>query len=615
MKCSNAFLLIVFSVPMLLFAAKDPFKTFINLNEADSNRLKIRIETPKIDLPKVRFVIPSNIPGCISEVKSGKLFSDIRAFDIDNKEIPVKRLSINEFEIYPSKKLAAIEYDVHDSWHFKERNVLIPQLGTSFIAGKQFLLNFHAMVGYLEGFEGYVQKLEIRKPISLNGYSGINLSTFSNVDYAECPNYLALIDNPILYTTQKEQGFIVGKVHYHVCTYSENDSVKPGDILKTIKAVSEGVDEFCNGLNVKDYYFLINYVNPATNAIASEEDFGAVQHSTSSVFFFPENVNRYKLLRDIQFTSAHELFHLFEPLSMKTDVTSKLNMRAKLPTSNLWLYEGCTEYLSLLMQFQKELISEQEFITEVRNKMNLAEFYEPYSLTDQSERCYLEGNEKSYRNFYFKGATTAMMLDLQLLKLSKGEMNLKSLLTDIKDYTKTNYVVKDEYVIPEVVKYSYPEIQNFFDDYVKGTKKIDYNDFLSVIGWKYEPQRSDTSKLFANASYRYTKASKEFYATNVSLDQIGLRDGDVLVSINKKRVTKENIESLMEKYSARNYNRKVVFEIRRGTDLIELTGSPLVVTKNQKNFIAVEKKVETEKKTYRKTFSSGKLHKNSAYKL
>ena len=289
-------------------------------------------------------------------------------------------------------------------------------------------------------------------------------------------------------------------------------------------------------------------------------------------------------------------------------------MRAKSQTENLWLYEGFTEYFSLLMQYQKELISEQEFITEIRNKINLSQFFEPYSLTDQSEKCYLEGNEKGYQNFYFKGAVVAMMLDLKLMKLSKGTMTLETLMTDIKNNTRVNYVLKDEAVVSEMVKNSYPEVQEFFDNYVKGTQKIDYNEFLSTVGWKYQVQKTDTERLFVNATYRYTKASKEFYVTNISLDQMGMREGDILVSINGKTVTKENLQLLLEKYSDNNNTKDVTFTVKRGGEVISLTGNPLTITRNQKNIITVEKKVDKEKKSYRHRYSSGGLHRNKAFK-
>lgn len=610
----------IFTLTILLFGgcfylhAADPFKVLFNLNDVDSFRIKVVIFTPKIDLPKVRFVIPANVPGTISELKTGKLFSNIKAFDVEGNEIAVKRTSLNEFDIYPSKKLARIEYYVHDSWHFEEPAVIMRQLGTSFLKDKQYLLNFHAITGYIEGYEDHPWKVEITHPAGINGYTSLPLRFGQVTDSAEVPNYLALLDNPVMYTKNKEVGYIVGRTHYHVALYCEDDSVKMADVVKVLRPVSEGTDEFCGGLNTKDYYFLVNYVNPKYNKVVAEEEYGAVEHSSSSVYYFSEGNSKYKIQRDLQYTSSHELFHLFEPLNIKTDMTSKLNMRAKMQTENLWLYEGFTEYFSLLMQYRKELISEQEFITEMRNKISLAQYFEPYSLTQQSEKCYLEGNEKAYQDFYLKGAIVAMMLDLKLIKLSKGAMDLKTLITDIKNNTKVNYVVKDEAVIPEMVKYSYPEVQEFFDSYVKGTKQIEYNEFLGTVGWHYEVQRIDTERLFVNATYRYTKASKEFYVTNISLDQMGMREGDILVAINGKTVTKENLQPLLDKYSNRNNTKDVVFTVKRGNTQIELTGTPLTITRNQKNIITVERKVDVEKKAFRKKYSSGSLHKNKMFK-
>ncbi len=596
------------------YAGTESFVIKLNLNDSDSFQLKVDIVPPHLDLDKVRFVLPSNVPGCISELKTGKLLSKLKAMDKDGHELTVNRLSINEFEISSAQKLDHLEYTIHDSWHYTDPAILMRQLGTSFVRNRHFMINFHAVVGYLEGYENVPYRIEIMRPDSMYGHSAIGLGPAGRLDTAVATSYLALLDNPIMYNREKEVGYIIGKTHYHICLWSEQDSVKARDVSRVLQSVSEGADAFCGGFNVKDYYFLINYADALHNGVRKEDEYGAVEHSASSVYYFAESSNLLKVIRDLQLTASHELFHLFEPINMKTDMTNKLNLRAKMQTGNLWIYEGFTEYFSLLMQYRKELLTEQEFITEVRNKISLAQYYEPYSLTEQSEKCYLEGNERGYQNFYYKGAIIAMMLDLRIMKLSKGEQTLESVMTDMKNNSRTNYVLKDENVITEMVKYSYPEVQDFFDKYVKDTVKVDYNEYLSTLGWKYEAQRIDTERLFVNAQYRYTKASKEYYVTNVTLDQIGMREGDVLVAINGKPVTKENFQSMLEKYSDKNSTKDVVFTIKRGGEQIDLTGPPLTITRNQKNIIAVEKKVDTEKKTYRKRYSSGALHKNRMYK-
>lgn len=599
-----------------LFAAKDVFTLFLNLNECENNSLHIVMRTPPLELRKVKFIIPSNIPGTISELKTGKLFSNIRAYNSANELLTVEPYSLNEFEITVHGQLARMEYDVHDSWHYQNGNLILPQIGTSFRPGAQFLLNFHALAGYIQGFEDYPFRVEIKKPSLLHTISGLDIAMNDSVDIADAnQGYLELIDNPILYSKEKERTFIVGKTKFKIGYYTEGIDNQFPTIEKVLKSVCESANTYCEGFTEKQYTFILNYVLPESDPFKAEEAFGAVEHSKSAVFYFPITNNMYKFERDLSYTCAHELMHLFGPLKMQTDVTSKINFRAKSQSENLWMYEGFTEYLSLQMLYQQELITETEFINEIRNKINLVNYSENFALSEASKTCYLEGNEKMYKSFYTKGALIAMMMDLKLMKLSKGKMSLKSLLIDLQSASRENYVMRDEQMTDELAKYSYPEIKDFLQKYVRDTVSLNYNEYLTSIGWKYETQKLDTSKMYVSAVYRYSKATKEYFLANISIDQVGFREGDVLLAINKKKVTKENLNSLIDKYSATNYNKQVTFLVRRNNKEVELSGPPILVTKNQKNMIMVEKKIEYEKSDLRKIFSGGGGSRNQAFRI
>jgi predicted metalloprotease with PDZ domain len=333
------------------------------------------MRTPPIELRKVRFVIPSNIPGTISELKTGKLFSNIRAYNTANEVLTVEPYSMNEYEIIIHGQLARIEYDVHDSWHFQNGNLILPQIGTSFKPGTQFLLNFHALAGYIQGFEDFPFHVEIKKPHQLYTISGLDITMNDSIDIAEAEQgYLELIDNPILYSKEKERTFIVGKTKFKIGYYTEGVDNQSLTIEKVLKSVCESANAYCEGFTEKQYTFILNYVLPESDPFKAEEAFGAVEHSKSAVFYFPITNNMYKFERDLSYTCAHELMHLFGPLKMQTDVTSKINFRAKSQSENLWMYEGFTEYLSLQMLYQQELITETEFINEIRNKINLVNY-------------------------------------------------------------------------------------------------------------------------------------------------------------------------------------------------------------------------------------------------
>jgi predicted metalloprotease with PDZ domain len=614
-KISKAlFLAAILAALNLNALGNNTFQVILDLNECKNHTLHVKIFTPKIPLEVVKFILPSNVPGAIAEIKTGKLVSNFVALDSIGNQLKYFRVSVNEFEIVSGGKVASIEYDIHDSWHYSEPNILLPQIGTSFVQGKHFVLNMHAIAGYILGYENNPFKLSISKPKQLFYSGSLSVIQTAKADQINLPGgYLELIDNPILYSNEPESSFIINGTKFKIGFYSEDSSIKKEQIIKTLKSVCEAASFFCEGFNKKQYSFLFNYVLAESDPFKSEEIYGAIEHSNSSLYYFPISDNQYKIERDILYTAAHELMHLYGPLMLQTDQTNKLNLRAKNQSSNLWMYEGFTEYLSLLMLYQQELITETEFINEIRNKINLSNYAENFALEKASKLCFLEGNQEMYKSFYNKGAVTAMMLDLRLIKLSKGKLNLKLLLNDLLTASRSNYVLKDEGLIDELAKYSYPDIKDFLEKHVKDTIRIDYNAELSTIGWKYESAKMDTSKMYVNAIYRYSKSNKEFFLANISLDQIGFNEGDVLLKINGKKVTKENLNDLLDKFSSLQYNKQVVFEVKRNNKIIELSGPPLIINKNQKNLISIERKVDVQKKELRKFFKSENA-KNYPYK-
>jgi predicted metalloprotease with PDZ domain len=608
---------------LLLFAtsranAADTVNVVIKLQKTNPNQIAVSITYPKSDADRVKLIFPSYLPGAFNEVATGNLASELLASNVDGASLALKKLSYNEYEIETKRSALKVSYLINDSWFTDyAKHGLMPQMGTVFKPEEFFLLNLGCVLPFLEGKEKLPVKVSVSKPAVLNGFSPLRKSVDAqNAETYVASNYLALIDNPIVFTNGYEITFRSGGTVFH-CIANAYGKLSDQLLMKTLKPVCDGITKFCKGYPVKDYYFFILLLDSNdTKTRLSEEDFGAMQHSASTVMVLKNYQDNYKLQREIQATASHELFHLFQPLNIKTDLNSKLNMRAKVQTAHLWFYEGVTEYFSLLMQMREDLITQTEFITEMRNKMSLMQFYEPFSLTEQSEKSLMSGNETVYRNFYYKGAVVAMMLDLRLLELSQGQLNLQELLLRFKRSMNENYVVKDEELITELVRISsFTELNDFFNDFVGGTKAVDFNKFLPLIGWIYEPIREDTSQMYVNAAYRYDKGSKNIYVTNINIDQIGIQEGDVLLKINNKKVYKDNIDELMDKISNTNYNRSVTFLVKRKGQELKLTGKPLVVNKTQRNVVKVEKRPAPDKQFYRNVYKSGQLSTGKPYRL
>ena len=149
----------------LCAATTDTVTIRLDLAHAHDHSLHVTILPPHTISPgSVRFILPSNVPGCVAELKTGRLLTNLQAYTTDPTPLPIERLSLNEYLIPQADKLQRIEYDIHDSWHWEDSHILIAQIGTSFIPDRQFLLNFHAIAGYLEGYEGATYRVEIERP-------------------------------------------------------------------------------------------------------------------------------------------------------------------------------------------------------------------------------------------------------------------------------------------------------------------------------------------------------------------------------------------------------------------------------------------------------------------
>lgn len=617
MKRKILFLIFLMVAFVNSFAA-DTLSVFLNLRAVHNNEQEVTLNFVPLKNSKLRIIFPTYVPGAFNELAPGDLISNLVGIDDEQQEFSPKRTGLNSFEFEASSNISSIQYRFKFSWKIPiGKHGYFPQLGTNFKNENEVLLNFGACIPFVEGKERFPIKLHIEKGENAKSFSSLEkLSSTSQQEIFIAKNYLQLIDHPLIYTLNNESTFKIGGTRFHFITNVANKNYEQ-TILKTLKPVCEGVIKFCKKLEVNDYYFFILFVDSGEVAGAvNEEDFGAVQHSNSSVMVLKNNNDLYKIQSEIQRTASHELFHLFEPLNFKTDATSKLNVKAKLPTEHLWLFEGVTEYFSLLMQWREDLITQTEFIQEVRTKMSMMQFFEPFSLTEKSIESIQNGNEAYYRNFYYKGCIAAMMLDLRLLELSQGQLNLQELLMRFKKSMHQNYVVKDEEVIPELVTISsFKELNNFFDKYMVGIDSFNYNHYLNLLGWVYEPLKEDTSKLYVNASFRYEKGSKNVYLTNINIDQIGFQEGDVLIKINNKKVYKDNVEELMEKVSAINANKKAIFTVKRHGAYMKLSGIPLVVNKSQRNVIKVEKRATPEKRFYRNTYKSGQLNTGKPYRM
>lgn len=571
-----------------LNATGQEYAVFLDLAELEFDRLKITIYPPEPQDEQAVFTFPKFAPGGFQELKVSELVSDLSFFNQKSFSMRSEQLSANRFLLPSASKVRTIEYTMDDTWDLLRKTPLVfPPLGTNFDLEYGFLINFHHLIGYFEGMENYPFTVTIYAPGGFDAYtSALSTSQKGFIKRVYFEDYADLADNPILVAPPDTSSFTVESTNFNVAVVSENPTADADMVRRAIQPVCEALFEFSGGIPLEEFQFLV-YLRSEQNKPEEldQDQFGAVQHSKSAVYYFPAYSDTTYLKRQIQMTAAHEMLHIYPPLNIQTDLTSKLSYQDRQHTRHLWFFEGITEYFSLLMQLRYDLISYDDFIGEVRNKINLAEVYEPFSLVKASQNIDQAGAGDEYQNFYNKGALAALLLDIRLLELTDGALGLQGLLYRLHEKLGDGLVIKDEALIDEMAELGEDDIIPFYNDYILGTKPLPYAEYFGKLGLIFEENIKDKVRIYAIIEHGTDPGSGRVVVESLQMNFIGLQKGDIIMSIEGTDVTPANFEYLMERVSNLSAKAPATFTIFRDGKSIELSGQPMIAIRSEKNVL------------------------------
>jgi predicted metalloprotease with PDZ domain len=209
------------------------------------------------------------------------------------------------------------------------------------------------------------------------------------------------------------------------------------------------------------------------------------------------------------------------------------------------MYEGVTEYFAGNVQVQYHLISPEEYIDMIQEKMFASDQYaDTIPFTDLSKYA-LDKYHEEYDNVYQKGALIGMCLDIKLRKLSGGKYGLRNLLLDLSKRFGKDKPFKDDELFDVITSMTYPEIGEFFNHYVKRGEPLPYAEVLNDVGIIYqgENRTEDYSLGIDNdvitvGEYKGKPRLQITSAKNLNSmgRALGFEAGDVLLKINGENI-------------------------------------------------------------------------------
>ncbi len=591
-----------------------PIIASIDLINVVNDKVKIEIKVNDLLENTINYFLPKIVPGTYQNNNYGQFIEDFKAYTENGESLQVKKYGKNQWKISNANELKSITYWVNDTFDEEDKHTVFSPTGTNILKDKNFILNLYAFVGYFEHMKENKYNVFIKRPAHLEAstsktksfLNATNENNNSSTDYFAFNRYADMIDYPIMYSEPDQAIFKVNDIEIMLSVYSKSKFHKAANIAKDLEYVIRAQKNFLGNINTTQKYSILLYLSSAKNNDA--KGFGALEHNTSTLVVLPESLSHKKLNETLTDVVSHEFFHIVTPLALHSKEIHNFDYNHPKMSEHLWLYEGTTEYFSLLFQIDQGIISKEDFFDRIYTKISTSKsFDDTMAFSHMSKNILQEPYHKNYRNVYEKGALIAMCLDIIMREQSNGIFGILDLIKELSTQFGPNKPFEDKELIEVIEKASYPEISDFLKQHVINNTPIDYAFYLEKVGVDYS-SKNIPSSYFIFEQEPFVKGSEIsneviFSSTtpfNTFLNNLGVLNNDVLISINNKSYTIKNIYDLFGDSNKWKIGDKVTFTVKRNNNILKLSTNVIEPTIKKTILKQNPKASETQKMLFKK---------------
>lgn len=604
------FIVILFFLPTLVWGqSKNTYNYTLDLTRVEDDKVYVELTPPVIKESEIIFYFPKMIPGTYAIEDYGRFVSKLEVVDKKGKKLTVSKLDDNSWKIKDANKATKISYWIEDTFDTKLKgpDVFWPA-GTNIEEGRNFLINSSGFFGYFDGYKDQAFTLNVIRAENLYGSTGLiatktgePLTKFSKeekdnsaakrVDVFQTESYDRLVDSPIMYSEPDTAIIRVGNTEVLIGSYSPNKKITAKEIATNVREVLMAQKEYLGGtLPVDKYAFVFYFTDrPVTS-------YGALEHSYSSIYYMPEATiaQMQQQLRDF---AAHEFFHIVTPLTIHSEEIGSFGFNDPKMSRHLWLYEGLTEYFAGNVQVKYNLISPEEYLQILQEKMFTAEgFKDDLPFTELSLGA-LDKYADQYYNVYQKGTLISLCLDIKLRKLSGGKYGMQNLVAELGKKYGVNKSFKDDALFAEITKMTYPEIGEFLTTYVAGPESLPLKEIFNLVGVEYEKESVSAEyslglEQAAIAINQYEGKPKLAIgnedAVNGQGKALGFKNGDIILKINGEDVPDLGPEVgafIQAQQQKLGEGKTISYTVVRKNEVVELSSPCILAERTRKHLL------------------------------
>lgn len=419
------------------------------------------------------------------------------------------------------------------------------------------------------GREEEAIEIEIREPKVANGWKvATELSPLQIKENGfgryQAENYDELIDSPMEIGPWQAIEFKAYGVYHRIILSGKVPPFDQQRLKSDVKCCAETVISFFEPKTHKapfaSYSFFLNL---------SENLYGGLEHRAStalaaSFFDLPIvgdktiSVGYAKLLE----LFTHEYFHAWWVKRVKPSVFIPYDLTQETYTNLLWVFEGFTSYYDALLTARSGATDTESYLkslSETLNRHCLASAKNRQSLAESSFDAWIKyykvrtNRSRSVTSYYDKGALVAMALDAFIQKESAGKHSLDDVLRYVWQQFKEvgeDYAGIDEEMMPELIfEATGIDVSEKIDRWVYGCEEPDYKRVLKTMGIDLTEEKLPIEREVLRATLSGTNVLKVSQLDEAGAAELaGLCVGDELLAIDSIRVTKSNLEKLLNRY-------------------------------------------------------------------
>jgi predicted metalloprotease with PDZ domain len=400
-------------------------------------------------------------------------------------------------------------------------------------------------------------KLEINPPA---GWRIVN-GRMTSMDQREWqfPNWDILIDTPTEIAADSTlDEFQVDGRQYRVMVHSFGDeSGKRAALVRDIEKIVRAETAMWGPPEFDSYTFLIHFA-------ADDHSGDGMEHLTSTQIIEPGALGEDGVYGDTLDTVAHEFFHVWNVKRLRPVELGPWDFTRPANTRGLWVAEGLTNYYGHLMMRRAGIWDDTRFfrtenqtVTGIENTpgshlMSAEESSLLAPFLDDAPHAQQTNLANTSISYYPKGELIGLVLDLMIRGKSEGKASLDDVMRRMYDefYLKSSnatyylrgrgYTTEDFQRVASEVSGS--DLTDFFQRYVRGVEVLPYDEALAYVGMHLvrEQARQPFNAGIGLDREKTGTLTIGSVRNDSPAEDAGLQEGDEIVSLGRKNVSREN---------------------------------------------------------------------------